>query len=61
MCCVSGVGTTDADAPPASENVNPAAPNAGTVTFVTRFFIFEDCFACRMVDLRALQEASQPR
>ena len=33
----------DADAPPASEKVNPAAPNAGTAALVTRFF-FEACF-----------------
>ena len=49
-CCRSGVGTADADAPPASENVNPAAPNAGTATLVTRFFPLEVFFACRMVD-----------
>ncbi|MGY8704914.1 hypothetical protein RAD16_04110 [Bradyrhizobium sp. 18BD] len=49
-CCASGVGTADADAPPASENVNPAAPNAGTATLVTRFFPLEVFFACRMVE-----------
>jgi hypothetical protein len=32
----SDVGTADADAPPASEKVNPAAPNTGTA-FVTCF------------------------
>jgi len=58
---VSSAGTADADAPPASENVNPAAPNAGTATLVTRFFPREVFFAWRMVELRALQEASQPR
>jgi len=39
----SAVGTAAADALPASEKVNPAAPNAGTVALVTRFF-FEACF-----------------
>jgi hypothetical protein len=34
----------DADAPPTSEKVKPAAPNAGTAAFVMRFF-FEACFA----------------
>ncbi|MGX1322811.1 hypothetical protein AB7M17_006264 [Bradyrhizobium sp. USDA 377] len=48
--CTSVVGTADADAPPASENVNPAAPNAGTATLVTRFFPLEVFFACRMVE-----------
>jgi hypothetical protein len=38
----SDVGTADADAPPTSEKVNPAAPNAGTA-FATRFR-FEACF-----------------
>ncbi|TWB66456.1 hypothetical protein FBZ94_101128 [Bradyrhizobium sacchari] len=46
---MSAVGTADAEAPPASENVNPAAPNAGTATLVTRFFPLEVFFACRMV------------
>jgi hypothetical protein len=32
----SDVGTADADAPPTSEKVKPAAPNAGTA-FATRF------------------------
>jgi hypothetical protein len=40
---MSAAGTADADAPPASEKVNPAAPNAGTAVLVTRFF-FEACF-----------------
>ncbi|WP_161500082.1 MULTISPECIES: hypothetical protein [Bradyrhizobium] len=44
------MGTADADAPPPSENVNPAAPNAGTATLVTRFFPLEVFFACRMVE-----------
>jgi hypothetical protein len=39
---MSDVGTVDADAPPASEKVNPAAPNTGTA-FVT-LFRFESCF-----------------
>jgi hypothetical protein len=39
---ISDVGTADADAPPTSEKVNPAAPNAGTA-FATRFR-FEACF-----------------
>jgi hypothetical protein len=42
VCCTS-VGTADADAPPTSEKVNPAAPNAGTAALVTRFR-FEACF-----------------
>jgi hypothetical protein len=37
------VGTADADAPPTSEKVNPAAPSAGTAALVTRFR-FEACF-----------------
>ncbi|WP_154071055.1 hypothetical protein [Bradyrhizobium lablabi] len=37
------VGTADAFAPPASEKVNPTAPNAGTAALVTRFR-FEACF-----------------
>jgi hypothetical protein len=48
LCRTSPVGTTDADAPPASEKVNPAAPNAGTAVLVTRFF-FEACFTRCMV------------
>jgi hypothetical protein len=42
VCCIS-VGTADADAPPTSEKVNPAAPSAGTAALVTRFR-FEACF-----------------
>jgi hypothetical protein len=38
----------DADALPASEKVNPAAPNAGTAPLVTRLF-FEVCFTGCMV------------
>jgi hypothetical protein len=47
-CWTSPVGTADADAPPASEKVNPAAPNAGTAVLVNRFF-FEACFTRAMV------------
>jgi hypothetical protein len=43
VCCTSAVGNADADAPPASDKVKPAAPNAGTAALVTRFF-FEACF-----------------
>jgi hypothetical protein len=42
-CWTSPVGTADADAPPASEKVNPAAPSAGTAVLVIRF-LFEACF-----------------
>jgi hypothetical protein len=42
-CGVSAVGRADAEAPPASEKVNPAAPNAGTAALVTRFRL-EACF-----------------
>jgi len=38
----------DADALPASEKVNPAAPNAGTAPLAIRFF-FEACFVRCMV------------
>ena len=52
------VGTADADALPASEKVNPAAPNAGTAVLVTRFF-FEACFTRGMVaSSNMLQEGS---
>ena len=47
-CWTSPVGTADADAPPASEKVNPAAPSAGIAVLVTRFF-FEACFTRGMV------------
>ena len=30
------VGMADADAPPTTENVNPAAPNAGAAALATR-------------------------
>jgi hypothetical protein len=46
--CTSAVGTAAAYALPASEKVNPAAPNAGTAVLVTRFF-FEACFTRDMV------------
>jgi hypothetical protein len=39
----SSAGVVAADAPPISPNVNPAAPNAGTAAFVTRFRL-EACF-----------------
>ena len=38
----------DADALPASEKVNPAAPSAGIAVLVTRF-LFEACFTRGMV------------
>jgi hypothetical protein len=47
-CWTSPVGTADADAPPASEKVSPAAPSAGIAVLVTRFF-FEACFTRDMV------------
>jgi hypothetical protein len=40
---VSAFGRADAEAPPASEKVSPAAPNAGTAALVTRFRL-EACF-----------------
>lgn len=43
FCGVSAFGRADAEAPPASEKVNPAAPNAGTAALVTRFRL-EACF-----------------
>ena len=52
------VGTAAAYALPASEKVNPAAPNAGTAVLVTRFF-FEACFTRGMVaSSNMLQEGS---
>ena len=47
-CCASPVGMAEADAPPASEKVSPAAPSAGTAVLVTRFFL-EACFTRAMV------------
>src|SRR5262252_4609155 len=44
FCAVSADGRVDAEAPPASENVNPAAPRAGTAALVTRFRL-EACFS----------------
>jgi hypothetical protein len=41
----SVIGTADADAPPTSDNVNPAAPKAGTAAL--RIFV-EDCFTRAM-------------
>jgi len=47
-----------ASALPATEKVNPAAPNAGTAALVTRFF-FEACFTRGMVaSSNSLQEGS---
>jgi len=48
FCGVSTAGTADAAALPASEKVNPAAPNAGTAALAT-LFRFEACFTvtCR--------------
>src|SRR5581483_6651017 len=43
FCTVSAVGMVAADAPPASANVNPAAPSAGTAALVMRFLL-EACF-----------------
>src|SRR5689334_25090795 len=43
FCGVSAVGSVDAEAPPASEKVNPAAPNAGATAFAARFRL-EACF-----------------
>ena len=43
FCGVSAFGIVAAEAPPASEKVNPAAPNAGTAALVTRFDL-EACF-----------------
>jgi hypothetical protein len=43
FCGVSAAGTADAEAPPASEKVKPAAPKAGIVAFAT-LFRFEACF-----------------
>ena len=39
----SAAGAVEAAAPPASEKVKPAAPNAGTAALATRFR-FEACF-----------------
>src|ERR1700730_14226781 len=50
----SDVGTADADAPPTSEKVTPAAPNAGTA-FATRFR-FEACFTPGIVAPPYLQK-----
>jgi hypothetical protein len=47
VCGASCVGTADADAPPTSERVNPAAPNTGA-DFVIRFR-FETCFTRGML------------
>jgi len=39
-----------ADAPPASDNDKPAAPNTGTARALLRRFRFEACFECDIVD-----------
>src|SRR5437868_15081967 len=57
--CTSAAGTADADAPPASEKVNPAAPNAGMAALVTRFF-FEACFT-RDIVASSSNESFEPR
>jgi hypothetical protein len=41
-------GATDADAPPTSEKVNPAAPNTGAAALAKRL-LFEACFTCGIV------------
>jgi hypothetical protein len=43
FCGASTAGTADAEALPASENVNPAAPRAGIAAFAT-LLRFEACF-----------------
>src|SRR5262249_55761576 len=43
FCGVSAFGSVDAEAPPASEKVNPAAPNAGATALAARFRL-EACF-----------------
>jgi hypothetical protein len=43
FCGASAAGTADAEAPPASEKVRPAAPKAGIVAFAT-LFRFDACF-----------------
>jgi hypothetical protein len=42
------VGRADADAAPANEKLNPAAPSAGAAALVTRFLL-EACFTRGMV------------
>ena len=44
---------------PASEKVNPAAPNAGTAVLVTRFF-FEACFTRGMVASSSMLQEGSP-
>ncbi len=48
LWCRHAIGTADANALPAIEKVNPAAPKAGTAALVTRFFS-EACFTRGMV------------
>jgi hypothetical protein len=61
FCVVSAFGRADAEAPPASEKVRPAAPNAGTAALVTRFRV-EACFdivASPPIPVRADHYSSQ--
>src|SRR6516225_4345318 len=44
FCGASAVGVVDAEAPPTSPKVKPAAPKAGIAALVTRFR-FEVCFS----------------
>ena len=56
-------GSADAEAPPASEKVNPAAPNAGTAALVTRFRL-EACFdivASSSITCKVSFDSSNPR
>jgi hypothetical protein len=62
FCGVSVAGTADAEALPASEKVNPAAPRAGTAAFAT-LLRFEACFTRDIVASSILWERFrfQPR
>jgi hypothetical protein len=54
---ISGAGTSvAADAPVASDNDNPAAPNNGTAH--ARLFRFEDCFARDMMMSTPVQSST---
>jgi hypothetical protein len=59
FCGVSTAGTADAAALPASEKVNPAAPNAGTAALAT-LFRFEACFTRDMSLLHTYGKFSIP-
>jgi uncharacterized protein len=48
FCGTSVVGKVDAEAPPASPNVRPAAPSTGTAAWLTRFRL-EASFSCSIV------------